>query len=56
MHKKPTRVEYRKIDTMVSTTSKKIEIFEVKLQSVSEHFSIEIEIGRMDRGGVINNL
>lgn len=50
MQKRPERIEHRKIDTMVSTTSKKVEVFQVKLHSLSEHFSIAIEVGKVDRG------
>ena len=48
MNKKPVIVEHRKIDTVISTTTRKE--FQVKLQSLNEHFSIELEAGRVDKG------
>ena len=53
MNKKPVRVEHRKIDTMISTTTRKVEVFQVNLQSLNEYFSIEIEAGRVDRGELL---
>ena len=50
------RVEHRKIDRMTSTTARKVEVFQVKLQSLNEHFRIEVEAGRVDREGVVNYL
>ena len=53
MNKKPVRVEHRKIDTMISTTTWKVEGFQVKLQSLNEHFSIEVEAGGVDKGKLL---
>ena len=53
MSKKPVRVEHRKVDTKISTTTRKVEVFQVKLQSLNEHFSIEVEAGRVDRGELL---
>ena len=50
MNRKQVRVEHKKLDTIISTTTRKVEVFQVKLQSLNEHFSIEVEAGRVDRG------
>ena len=54
MQKRPITIEHKKIETMISTTTNKVEIFQVRINSLSEHFSIDMLNWKGGLGGVIN--
>ena len=49
INKKPIQTETKKIKTLMSTNTRKIKIYSVKIQDVDCKFSFEIELNRLEK-------
>ncbi len=47
--KKPTTREYRQIDMMMTTTTKKIEVYHVKVMNLKGDFKLNVDVSKVDR-------
>lgn len=50
MGKQPARKEFRRIEMMMQTTNKEIEIYEVAIKNLSGDFQLETEVTKVNRG------
>ncbi|XP_028419027.1 uncharacterized protein LOC114544609 [Dendronephthya gigantea] len=49
LHKKPKRVELRRVDMMLTSKTTKVEIYSAKLTSVDGKFTTEIELSKVNK-------
>jgi hypothetical protein len=49
LNKQPVRKEYRRIEMMMQTSTKMIEVHKIKINSVEENFNLETEVTKVDR-------
>ena len=46
----PVRKEYKTIETLTNTTTKKLKIFNLKVENLDENFSFQTGLNKLERG------